>query len=133
MTTTTPDYSRNLVAHDAKVQAAWKALPELAKRFHFTEANMLVLMGDMPRATYRKGVQLHTTRLNRDQLDRVSYLLGIMKALRILYVDSLQAYGWIDRANSLPPFNGMTPRQFLMDGSLRHLSDTRRMLDAWRG
>jgi hypothetical protein len=70
---------------------------------------------------------------NRDQLDRVSYLLGIMKALRLLYVDSLQAYSWIDRANSLPPFNGMTPRQYLLDGSLRHLSDTRRMLDAWRG
>ncbi|WP_320821794.1 antitoxin Xre-like helix-turn-helix domain-containing protein [Reinekea sp.] len=130
---TTVYHSKTPVTNDAKVHAAWKALPELAKRFQFTEANMLVLMGDMPRATYRKGVQLHTTRLNRDQLDRVSYLLGIMKALRILYVDSLQAYGWIDRANSLPPFNGMAPRQYLLDGSLRHLSDTRRMLDAWRG
>lgn len=112
---------------------AWKSLQNLVERFHFESEEARILMGDMPRSTYFKGLQEHQGKLSRDQKERVSYLLGIYKALRILFVDSQQAMTWIERVNELPPFNGMTPKQFMLEGSLIRLADVRRFLDFWRG
>jgi len=112
---------------------AWKALQNLVQRFNFTEAEGKVLMGEMPRSTYLKGLYKHIGKLNRDQKERISYLLGTYKGLRILFTDSAQALTWIDRSNTLPPFNGMTPREYMMEGSLVRLADVRQFLDFWRG
>ncbi|MFI4937768.1 MAG: antitoxin Xre-like helix-turn-helix domain-containing protein [Candidatus Berkiellales bacterium] len=114
-------------------RVAWKALQNLVERFHISESEGKILMGDMPRSTYFKGLKEHTGKLSRDQTERISYLLGIYKGLRILFTDSQQATTWIDRPNQLPPFNGMTPRQYLLEGSLVRLADVRRFLDFWRG
>ena len=112
---------------------AWRALSNLTERFAFNETESLVLMGNMPRSTYYKGVKDQKVVLSRDQKERISYLLGIYKALRVLFVDSEQAMSWITRNNSLAPFNGKTPKEHLLEGSLVRLSETRRFLDYWRG
>lgn len=112
---------------------AWKSLQHLVQRFQLSEAEAMCLMGDMPRSTYHKGISLHQGRLSRDQLERISYMLGIYKALRILFTDSAQALSWIDRENSLPPFHGMTPKAYLLEGSIVRLAEARRFLDFWRG
>ncbi len=114
-------------------KVAWKSLQNLVERFRFKEEEGRVLMGEMPRSTYFKGLNVHEGKLNRDQMERISYLLGIYKALRILFTDSHQALTWIERENKLPPFNGMTPKQFMLEGSLIRLADVRRFLDFWRG
>jgi len=107
----------------------WKALNNLVQRFNLKEKEVRILMGEMPRSTYTTG----TSKLNRDQKERVSYLLGIYKSLRILFDDSEQAMSWINRENALPPFNGMTPKQYMLEGSLVRLADVRNFLDFWRG
>ena len=112
---------------------AWKWLENLVDRFKFDEEESLCLMGDMPRSTYYKGLKTRDAKLNRDQLERISYLLGIYKGLRILFSDSAQAMSWLDRANTLPPFNGKTPREFMMQGSIVRLSQVRQFIDFWRG
>lgn len=112
---------------------AWKSLQNLVQRFQFNEKEAKTLMGDMPRSTYQKGLHQHIGKLNRDQKERVSYLLGIYKSLRILFTDSTQALTWIDRPNDLPPFNGTTPKSYMLEGSLVRLADVRRFLDFWRG
>lgn len=112
---------------------AWKSLQQLIPRFGFNENEGQRLMGDMPRSSYHKGLSSHNVRLNRDQKERISYLLGIYKALRILFTDSAQAMSWIDRPNDLAPFNRLTPREYMMEGSLVRLAEVRRFLDFWRG
>lgn len=107
----------------------WKALNNLVHRFDLKEKEARTLMGEMPRSTYTTG----KSKLNRDQKERVSYLLGIYKALRILFADSEQAMSWINRKNNLSPFNGMTPKQYMLEGSLVRLADVRNFLDFWRG
>lgn len=112
---------------------AWKSLQNLVDRFDLAPEEGAILMGDMPRSTYFKGIKDHEGKLNRDQKERISYLLGIYKALRILFTDSRQALTWIERENSLPPFNGMTPKQYMLEGSIVRLAEVRRFLDYWRG
>ena len=110
-------------------ETIWKALVHLVKRFDLSESEGRILMGDMPRSTYTTA----KSKLSRDQKERVSYLLGIYKSLRILFDDSEQAVSWINRKNSLAPFNGLTPKEYMLEGGLVRLADVRRFLDFWRG
>lgn len=114
-------------------RVAWKSLSKLIQHFHLNEEEACCLMGDMPRSTYYKGLKTHEGKLTRDQLERISYLLGIYKALRILFADTEQAMTWIDRPNTLPPFNGVTPRMYMLQGNMVRLAEVRRCLDYWRG
>ena len=112
---------------------AWKALEKIIEKFQLHEQEAIILMGDLPRSTYFKGVKSHSGRLTRDQKERISFLLGIYKDLRILFIDSAQGMSWINRSNTLPPFNGVTPKEYMLEGSIVHLADVRRFLDFWRG
>lgn len=110
-------------------EVVWKSLTHLVNRFDLKEGEARILMGDMPRSTYTT----RRAKLNRDQKERVSYLLGIYKSLRILFDDGEQARTWITRKNTLAPFNGLTPKEYMLEGGLVRLADVRKFLDFWRG
>jgi hypothetical protein len=69
--------------------------------------------------------------LERDRLTRVSYLIGIFKALRILHSETL-ADEWVHLPNSNPVFAGQTPLAYMMRGGLPAFQTVRRLLDARR-
>jgi hypothetical protein len=70
--------------------------------------------------------------LETDRLLRVSYLVGIFKALNILYSETL-ADRWIQLANSNRIFGGQAPLAYMMKGGLPAMQNVRRLLDARRG
>ena len=70
--------------------------------------------------------------LETDRLLRVSYLIGIFKALNILYSETL-ADRWIQLANSNRIFGGQAPLAYMMKGGLPAMQNVRRLLDARRG
>lgn len=72
----------------------------------------------------RKGLQL-----DRDTLMRISYLLGIFKALNILHGKKL-ADQWVRLPNKNAIFGGQSPLQFMIEGGLLAMQTVRRLLDA---
>ncbi len=70
--------------------------------------------------------------LDEDKLRRISFLVGIFKALNILYSEEL-ADRWIQLPNKNRIFDGMTPHQYLMQGGLSAFATVRRLLDTRRG
>jgi hypothetical protein len=72
-------------------------------------------------------------RLNGDQLDRVSYLLGIYKALHILFTRPEQADSWIRRPNAALPFGGRPAADLMFSGRIEDLIRVRRYVDGARG
>ncbi len=70
--------------------------------------------------------------LRADELLRVSYLIGIFKALHILYSEKL-ADAWMRRPNTNPIFQGGTPLAYARAGGIPALQTVRRLLDARRG
>ena len=70
--------------------------------------------------------------LDADTLTRLSYLVGIFKALNILYSATL-ADAWIQRPNSNRIFGGQTPLAYMIKGGLPAMQVVRRLLDARRG
>lgn len=70
--------------------------------------------------------------LNQDELQRVSFLVGIFKALNILFGEEL-ADAWAQCPNQNRIFGGATPLAYLIRGGLPAFQTVRRLLDARRG
>ena len=117
---------------------AAKAMIRLATHWALTESQLATLMSlSVPTIQrWKKQVRANgqlSTALGPDTLDRISYLLGIYKALHLLFSNDEQANGWIKRANSSPTFAEMTPLDYMLQGHMHHLAHVQRHLDGWRG
>jgi hypothetical protein len=70
---------------------------------------------------------------SRDLEERLSYILGIYKALQILLPHPQSADSWVNRPNSAAVFGGRTPLERILGGRVADLYEVRRWLDGQRG
>ena len=70
--------------------------------------------------------------LDQDKLTRVSLLVGIFKALNILYGTKL-ADAWVQLPNTNPIFGGKTPLAYMLKGGVPSMLRIRQLLDVRRG
>ncbi|MEO7822705.1 MAG: hypothetical protein ABIS15_03780, partial [Gemmatimonadaceae bacterium] len=57
--------------------------------------------------------------LSRDQLDRLSYLLGIYHSIRVLFPHSRETRdAWVSRANTSSLFAGRSPLEVMRSGMI---------------
>jgi hypothetical protein len=70
--------------------------------------------------------------LEVDRITRISYLIGIYKALHILYGDLL-ADEWLSLPNRNRIFAGRTPLAYMLGGGLLAMQTVRKLLEARRG
>ena len=71
--------------------------------------------------------------LSRDLQERLSYLLGIYKSLRILFPDPELGRRWLFAPNSNKAFGGDAPMARLLNGLVVDLAFVRQFLDYERG
>jgi hypothetical protein len=91
------------------------------------------LLGDPPRSTFFLWKKNGDGHLGRDTLERISYVLGIYKALQILLPDPAAADTWIRRPNDAPLFGGKPALARMLSGNVADLYVVRRFLDGLRG
>jgi hypothetical protein len=91
------------------------------------------LLGSPPRSTYFVWKKTGHGQLARDTLERVSYILGIYKALQILLPDASAADAWVRKPNAAPMFGGKPALQRMLSGNVADLYVVRQYLDGWRG
>ena len=113
--------------------SAFRLFVKFCDRWGLDESQRLALLGDLHRQTYQKWKREGVNSLNRDQLERISILLGVHKGLRLLFADHDSAERWIFSNNHDIPFGGVSPFEYLMQGSINNLYEVRRYLDSWRG
>ena len=70
--------------------------------------------------------------LDQDTLTRISLLVGIFKALNILYSAKL-ADTWMTLPNTNPMFRGLTPLAYIVQRGQPGMVHVRQLLDARRG
>ncbi len=70
--------------------------------------------------------------LDQDTLTRISLLIGIFKALNILYSPKL-ADAWMTLPNANPIFRGLTPVAYIIQRGQPGMVSVRQLLDARRG
>ena len=90
------------------------------------------LLGGLSSSTFYEWKKNPDRVLEVDRITRISYLLGIYKALHILYGDKL-ADEWITLPNKNPVFAGRTPLSQMLAGGLLAMQTVRKLLDARRG
>ncbi len=115
-----------------KSAIALKAFFNLAKKWELSTEQERTLLG-VPASTLYHWKSKKQGSLSVDTLERISYLLGIYKALRILLPTEEAANDWIKKPNNAPLFNGKSALEKLMQGHVVDLADVRRYLDAERG
>ena len=113
--------------------AGVKAFFRIAGAWHLSIGEQRAALGNIAKQTlYNWRDNPGSARLNDDQLDRISYLLGIYKALHIVFTRPEQADTWIRRPNEAPPFGGKPAAAVLFSGKMEDLMRVRRYLDAAR-
>ena len=115
---------------DAEGGAMLRAVINLFAKWQITDEDAAILL-DLPVRTYRRWKAGQPGRLNRDLKARLSNLLGIHKALRIIFVDPNRTYGWIKAANTA--FDDRSALDVMLGGELTDLMRVRRYVDAERG
>ena len=93
----------------------------------------MTLLGLTARSTFFKWKKDPNTALPKDTLERISYLLGIYKALQILLPDEQAADDWVRRPNTASPFGGGSALDRMLSGQVSDLYVVRQYLDAQRG
>lgn len=113
--------------------AALRTYPNIASDWGLKEQEAALLLG-VPESTYRRWrKQPAAARLDVNQLERMSLILGIYKALQILLPRADAADAWLRRPNSNPLFAGQPPLERLRSGLVQDLYVVRQHLDAARG
>jgi uncharacterized protein (DUF2384 family) len=113
---------------------AVRAFDKIAIAWQMDVAEQRAALGGVSRQTiYNWREHPERARLSDDQLDRISYLLGIYKALHILFTRPEQADSWIRRPNSSVPFGDRPAADLLFSGRMLDLIRVRRYLDGARG
>jgi hypothetical protein len=100
-------------------------------RWRVRDEDARVLLGGVSNGPFYDMKRNPDRVLDADRLTRVSYLVGIFKALNILHGRSL-ADEWVHLPNRNPIFAGQTPLAYMMRGGLPAMQTVRRLLDARR-
>ncbi|MFC5547294.1 antitoxin Xre/MbcA/ParS toxin-binding domain-containing protein [Massilia aerilata] len=112
--------------------SALKGFFQLAIAWQIKDEDARELLGGLSSSAFYDWKKNPARVLEVDRITRIAYLLGIYKALHILYGDQL-ADEWVHLANSNPVFNGRAPLAFMLGGGLLAMQTVRRLLDARRG
>jgi hypothetical protein len=110
-----------------------KALFNIAECWKLRSEEVRELLGGVANGSYfemKKNPEAKV--LDADQMYRVSYLIGIFKALNILHSQPL-ADEWVRLPNSNRIFGGRTPIEYMIRGGVSAMQTVRRLLDARRG
>ena len=114
-----------------------RAFLNIADEWRLSEHERLRVLGFPARSTFRawtaKVRQKTDITLSADELIRISAVLGIYKALKIIFPRDEDAARWLRSSNTGSMFGGQAPLALVTSGTQDTLMLVRRYLDAWRG
>ena len=110
--------------------AAVKAFFNIVQRWSIRDEDARELLGGVSNGPYYQMKKSQAGRtLSADELFRISYLIGIFKAVNTLHGQDL-ADRWVRLANSNRIFNGQTPLEFMKKGGQQAMEIVRGLLEA---
>jgi hypothetical protein len=110
--------------------AALKAFFSIIHRWSIRDEDARELLGGVSNGPYYQMKKSQEGRtLSADELFRISYLIGIFKALNTLHGQPL-ADRWVRLANSNRIFGGQTPLEFMKKGGQQAMEVVRELLEA---
>ena len=115
---------------DEEAGAMFRAALNLFRLWGVTDDQASIIL-DLPRRTFARWKAGEAGRIGRDGKARLSNLMGIHKALRIIFREPARGYVWIKTPNAA--FGGASAMDVMLHGELIDLMRVRNYLDAERG
>jgi hypothetical protein len=110
-----------------------KAFFRIMEKWGIKDQDARELLGGMSSGSFYEFKKNYARRaLTQDTLTRISLVIGIYKALNILYSPKL-ANAWINLANTNSMFAGITPLEYMLRTGQPGMINVRKLLDARRG
>jgi hypothetical protein len=114
--------------------AGLRAFFNIARDWGLNTEEQMVLLGAPGRSTFFKWKSApEKADIKHDALERLSYILGIYKALQILLPDATASDAWVKKPNTAPLFGGKSALDRMLGGNIGDLLAVRQYLDARRG
>lgn len=113
-----------------RIPAELEAFFEMAERWGLSTDEQILLLGSPGRSTFFKWKKEGGS-LPADTLERISHLLAVWKALRILFTVDERGEQWVRAPNRY--FDGASAMDVMLEGSVSSLYRVRKYLDAQRG
>jgi hypothetical protein len=129
--TASPPSQSSSVVTDEEAGAMLRAVINLFGLWELTDKQAATLLGVPVRSYARWKTGGKAGSWPRDLKARLSNLMGVHKALRIIFRDPQRGYAWIHAANSA--FGGKSALNVMLGGELTDLMRVRRYLDNERG
>ena len=105
----------------------------LMEKWGCSEDEQKVLLGGIGNDAYHKYKSSPEICLCHDLMERISYLMGIHRSLRVIFSNHADyGYHWVRKPNKTPPFNGQSALQLMLSGRTAELAEVRRYLDSVR-
>ncbi len=124
-----PDLSDS-ICREQLSPAALVAVRRIGQAWQLSAEDTAELLGTTRSSFYDK--RKNGGELNQDQLTRASLLIGIYKALHILFSDAV-ADSWVTVDNKNPLFGNRKPVEVMAHGGIPSMIEIRAMLDSRRG
>jgi hypothetical protein len=115
---------------DEEAAAMFRAVLNLFRLWGVGDEQAAIIL-DLPRRTFARWKAGEIGRIGRDGKARLSNLMGIHKALKIIFREPTRGHGWIKAPNDA--FGGHSALDVLLGGEITDLMRVRRYLDAERG
>ncbi|ATW02121.1 antitoxin Xre-like helix-turn-helix domain-containing protein [Sphingorhabdus sp. YGSMI21] len=103
----------------------------VADAWKLSEQEQMNILGLDSRSTLQSWKKGGVAAISKDALERISYILGIYKGLKVLLPKS--ADEWVRKPNEAPLFGGEPALNRLVSGNVADLFVVRQYIDAQRG
>jgi Protein of unknown function (DUF2384) len=119
--------------HDKGVAVGMRAFFSIAEKWELSPEEAMALLGHPGRSTYYgwKNGDVASVARSFDLASRISYVLGIFKALQFLYQRPELADEWVRKPNLA--FGGQSALERMSAGQMVDLAAVRDYLDSVRG
>ena len=111
--------------------SALKGFLNIVQRWQLKNDESRELLGSVSSSTYYEMKKNPSKTLGVDRITRVSYLIGIHKALHVLYGDPL-ADRWVKMPNTNMLFSAHSPLELMMQGGIVAMQQVKALLDSRR-
>lgn len=117
----------------AMMPTGLRVFSRIADQWNLSSKERITLLGTSP-STYHKWMNdPQHAHPSRDTIERISHVLGIYAALKILLPNAEAAKGWVRKPNAAPTFGGESALSRMLGGNVSDLYVVRQYLDAVRG
>ncbi|WP_269620632.1 antitoxin Xre/MbcA/ParS toxin-binding domain-containing protein [Zhongshania sp. BJYM1] len=128
----TPTLLDQLSAIQSNPEVSGVVLPAIFKimeLWSFSLDDQMILLGLSDEGLLQNWkANPESVELTIDNIERISYILGIFKSLEILLPDAQIADNWLSTPNDNSIFSGVSPKSRLLSGSIADLAEVRDFL-----